>query len=52
MDQQSLFVSNFTPLEESRILLQWLGTMDGLANYIPDIKAIAKYDESNIIETL
>jgi hypothetical protein len=23
----------FTQLEESRILLQWLGTVDGLSNY-------------------
>ena len=50
---ESMFVSAFTQLEESRILLQWLATVDGLSNYdMLDLKNIPQYDEYSIIETL
>lgn len=52
MDQTSLFVSNFTPFEEARILMQWLGTMEGLSDFPFDVKHIATFEESDIIEHL
>lgn len=50
---ESMFVSAFTQLEESRILLQWLATVDGLSNYdLLDLKSIHQYDEYSILEAL
>lgn len=45
--------TGFTQLQQSRILLQWLATIDGLSSYdLLDLNRIPKYDETDIIEAL
>ena len=45
--------TGFTQLQQSRILLQWLATIDGLSTYeLLDLNKIPKYDEADIIEAL
>ena len=45
--------TGFTQLQQCRILLQWLGTFQGLSNYeLLNLDKIPKYDESAIIEAL
>ena len=43
----------FTPQEELRILLQWLGTIDSLSNYEQlQIEQIPRYTESQCLEAI
>ena len=43
---EQVFGTGFTQLQQSRILVQWLGTIDGLSNYEHlNLLNIIKYDE-------
>ena len=47
------FGSPYTPKEETRILLQWLATIEGLSSYeLLRIERIPEYDEAAMLEAL